>query len=547
MLCLIAAQLTASSQVQWYQNQDGCNPPPYGTVATTVQPFTTSTFIACYLWTTVDERNTWKISKSNINGAELKTFFITSISATVEFRIGKNNTVYVLERSFTQEYLPQYKIYKLDANLRIASQRTITFPNGFSIYNIGAFEVDSEANVYFAGDGQYPDGNGGTNPASFVLKTNKNLVNQWSKMDSTETSFTRLHVDGSGRVLVIEDYYTFFPQVKIRRFGSNGQRLSTFTVQTDVNRYSLYTTLDHDDNILVYGGKTVGESAQAMFLKKVSRSSGQVAYSKTHFTAPSSQLNDLRTDRSGNIFTLTTLYFGPDNQKCKISRINLSNGNILWNRVLDYANDSCNLSRLVMNNNERFYVVGERKSHTYFSKGFAMRLKKNGQLDGNFPAPDSVAYQRSHWLSDGIIDNNGQLIAIGNTADFDTLMYSSSYSRSFATRFGNNNCYGKGGDEMITEAVPGAAEETEEKVELSTRLIIYPNPVQDHLTVTNVDPAEYDRVSVYNMQGAKLQQKSVSSSTARLDISSLPDGVYLLILQSSITLKEKSIKFVVRK
>ena len=550
VLCLLAMQLTLSAQVEWYQNQDGNNPPPYGTVATTVQPFTSSTFVACYLWSTDNEFNTWKISKSNINGAELKTFFTTGISATVEFKVGRNNCVYVFERSFTPEYAPLYKVYKLDANLNVTTERNIEFPNGFIIYNISSFELDNSSNLYFAGDGQYTDNTGGTGSASFVLKTNKYLANSWSKMDSTATSYTRLHIDRWGRVLVVEDYYTFFPQVHIKRFAANGQPLTTFNIETDPNRYSLYTILDNDDNILMYGGKSVGESSQAMYLKRVSRVSGHVGYSKTHFTAPSSQLYDFKVDRYGNIFTLVTQYFSPENQQCRISRINLSNGNIAWNRSMNYAEDSCNLTRLVMNDNDRFYAVGERRSNNFYSQGFAIRIKKNGgQVDGNFPAPDSVAFQRSHWLADGITDNNNRLIAIGNTSDFDSVTYSSNYFRSFALRFGNNNNHhcddGKGEAAMMAEAA--ATEAETDKVELSTKLVIYPNPVQNQLTVSNVDPEEYNRVQVYNMQGALLQQQNVNTTVAKMDISNLPDGTYLLVLRSSATLKEKTIKFVVRK
>lgn len=545
LLCLLVLQLTLSAQVQWYQNQDGGNPSPYGTVASTVQPFTSNTFIACYLWSTADEQNTWKISKSSTNGTELKTFFTTGISATVEFKVGRNNSVYVFERSFTPDYVPQYIVYKLDANLNIATQRNIVFPNGFIIYNLTAFELDDLSNVYFAGNGQYPSAAGGTSPASFVLKTNKRLENVWRKMDSTETSYTQLLIDRWGRVLVTEDYYTFFPQIRIKRFAFNGQRLNTYTVTTDEGRYSASTALDGDDNILLYGSKTVDETLQAMYLKKISRLSGNEVYSKTHFTAPSSQLNDFKTDHHGNIFTLVSQYFGPDNQNCKISRINVFNGNIAWNRTMTFAEDSCNLTRLVINDNDRFYAVGEKRSGTYFSKGFAIRIKKNGgQLDGNFPSPDSVSFQRSHWLSSGIIDNNNRLIAIGSTTDFDTINYSSNYLRSFAIRFGVSNCYGKGvEDEMQAEA---ATEETE-KVELTTKLVIYPNPVQNQLNVSKLNPEEYDRIAVYNMQGALLQQQTVSTTIARLDISNLTDGVYLLTLRSSLTLKEKTIKFVVRK
>ncbi len=545
-LCMLFMQMTVTAQVQWYQNQDGNNPPPYGTVATTVQRFTSNSFIACYLWTSNNELNTWKISKSNTNGAEMKTFFVTGTSATVECKIGKNNTVYVFERSFTPEYAPLYIVYKLDANLHLLTQRNIQFPNGYTVYNVNAFEIDAQGNVYFAGDGQYPNGGGSLSPASFVIKANKNLVNIWQRMDSIETSFSRLHVDRSGRVLIVQDYYTFFPQVRIKRYSSNGQIMTPFTVQTDVNRYSLYSALDNDDNILLYGGQMVGESSQTIFLKRVSRFNGNVAYTRTHFTAPSSQLNDFKIDEHGNIFTLVSQYFGPDDQKSRISKINLSNGTIAWNRTINFSDDSCNLAKLVITKNERIYAVGERRSCTYFSKGFAMRVKKSsGQLDGNFPAPDSVAFQRSHWLADGTVDNDNQLIAIGNTFDFDTITYANNYFRSFAVRFGNNNgCYNRG--EAVPEMVTNATEAETEAI-VGTQLTIYPNPAQHQLMISNIDPAEYDRMTIYTVHGVQLQQQNISSTTGRMNISQLANGMYLLVLNSTTTTNTKTLKFMVKK
>jgi hypothetical protein len=546
---LLLMQLTLTAQVQWYQNQDGNNPPPFGTIASTVQRFTSNTFIACYLWSSENESNTWKISKSNTNGVEVKTFYSTGIYAAVECKIGKNNTVYVFERSFTAEYAPQFIVYKLDANLNVQGQRTIGFPNGYMIYNVNAFEIDDNGNIYFAGDGQYPNGGGTMSPASFVLKTNKNLVTTWKRMDSTETSFSRLHIDRAGRVLIVQDHYSFFPQVRIKRYASNGQIMNPFTINTDINRYSLYSALDDDDNILLYGGQTVDEISQAFYLKRISRFNGNVAYTKIHFTAPSSQLNDLKMDDRGNIFTLVSQSFGPDQQKTMISRINLSNGSIAWNRSINFSEDSCNLSKLILTSDEKIFAVGERKSGYYFSKGFAMRVKKSGgQLDGNFPAPDSVAFQRSHWLADGMVDNNNQLIAIGNTSDFDTMTYSNNYFRSFAVRFGNNNnngCYDKGEAAGMTADDGGEALVAEEAG--PTALTVYPNPAQHQLLVSNINTQEFNRMTVYTITGVQLQQQTISATTGKIDISRLPDGVYMLVLNSTMGTKTKTLRFMVKK
>ena len=542
-LLLLLLQLTLSAQIQWYQNQDGNNPPPNGTVGVSVQTLTPNSFVACYQWKIQNDDYTWKISKSHINGTEQRTFFITGPSAQVEIKVGQHNSVYVLERTFPLGQNAAYIVYKLDSNLNIKAQRTIEFPNSFNTFNMNAFELDNAGNVYFAGDGQYPNGPG-FSPASFVLKMDKNLVTQWRRMDSTQTSFTRLHIDRWGRVLVIADFYTFFPDVRITRISSNGQHAQTMTIHTNPGRFNLFSTLDDDENLLLYGGKFVGDNAQAMFLYKISHLSGRIIYSKTHFTSIGSQLNDLKVDGHGNIFCLVSQYFGPGNQTARISRINSYNGNISWNRSFSYAQDSCNLFKLVMNESDQFYVVGEKRRRDIFSRGFAMRLKRNGQNDGNYTAPDSVAFQRSHWLVNGIIDRNNQLIAIGNTNDLDTLTNLSTYFRAFAVRFGSNNNNNTNDCNIARrgEDIPQAEEITSDNP-----LVIYPNPVQNQLILANLNDGEYDRMTIYNLQGARLLQQSVKGTATWMDVTALPDGVYLMMLHSPASSKEKSIKFVVSK
>jgi Secretion system C-terminal sorting domain len=544
LLQLLLLQLILSAQVQWYQNQDGNSLPPNGTTGVSLQALTTHSFVACYQWTIHNDDYTWKISKSHINGTEQRTFFITGPSAQVEIKVGQHYSIYVLERSFPFGQNTAYTVYQLDSNLNIKAQRDIAFPNSFNVFNMNAFELDNAGNVYFAGDGQYPDGPG-FRPASFVLKTDKNLVTQWSRMDSTQTSFTRLHIDRWGQVLVIADFYSFFPDVRLTRISPNGKHAQTTTIHTNAGRFNLFSTLDDDENLLLYGGKFIGDTAQAMYLYKVSHLNGRIIYSKTHFTSAGSQLNDLKVDGHGNIFCLVSQYFGPGNQVARISRINSYNGNISWNRSFSYAEDSCNLFKLVMNENDQFYAVGEKKRRDIFSRGFAVRLKRNGQSDGNYTGPDSVAFQRSHWLVDGIIDRNNQLIALGNTNDLDTITSQSSYFRSFAVRFGTNNNNNHNNNNDCNSARRGEDIPVAEESNLNNPLVIYPNPVQNQLIVANLPAGEYDRMVVYSLQGGRLLQQSINGMTARMNVTALPNGTYLLVLHSNASSKEKSIKFVV--
>jgi hypothetical protein len=280
-----------------------------------------------------------------------------------------------------------------------------------------------------------------------------------------------------------------------------------------------------------------------MYLYKFSRFFGTIVYRKTHFTAAGLQLNDLKADDDGNIFTLVAQYPASGGLFYKISRISSNTGNISWNQTIPYSQDSCNLVKLVVSDHDRFYALGCRQSNNYFCKGFALRIKKNGYKDRNFPAPDSVNYQRLHWLSDGITDQNNRLIAIGGTTDLDTTTFYSSYLRAFSVRFNDNN---RPGTENSTPAAGIAAAE-KEVLQLTNKLAVYPNPVTEQMTVTGLNKDEYDMLSVYNMQGAQLLKQAINNETARIDVSLLPEGVYLLVMRSSVTLKEKTIKFIVRR
>jgi hypothetical protein len=546
ILILLLLQLSLPAQVQWFQNQDGNNPYPNGTVATNIKSLTNSSFMACYLWHVENDQFTWKISKTRTDGHEQKTLFITGTSAQVDVRTGRKGVIYVLEKEYPLGVDPQYTIFKLDSNLVVRSQRTITFPGGFSVFNMNAFKVDENDNVYVAGDGQYPDGPGFL-PASFVMKTDKNLNTAWTKMDSSQTSYTDLHVDGYGYVWIVEDYYGFFPDVKITKRASNGHLKWQKTITTDAGRFSLSSIVTEDDNLMIYGGKSLSDNAQGIYFWKIGRSYGNVVYKKTHFPANGVYLSDLKQDRSGNIFALVSQYFNPGKMVSKVGRISSWNGQVQWTRSFNYSQDSSNLLKLVVNDNDRFYVVGEKKRYNILSRGLSIRIKKNGQLDGTFISPDSVAYLRSHWLIDGITDRNNELISVGLTQDLDTVTYQSTYLRSFAVKFGqskknhhHNDCY-DGNAAFESEAIE------EETINTKGSPVVFPNPVQKELTVSNLSEGKYDRLVVYNLQGSQVLQRSVNGSAIKIDVDKLPGGVYHLQLQSSALQKQKTIRFVVNK
>lgn len=549
----LCATFPLYAQVQWYQNQDGNNPPPSGTFGSCTKNFTPNSFVACYQWSSDGDQYTWKVSKSHINGTEQKAFFATGTWASADIRVSRQQFVYVLVSSFPPGENAIYTIYKLDSNLLVKATRQITLPGNFSILSINAFETDRMDNIYLAGDGQYPVGRDML-PASFVMKADRNLNIRWRDVDSSATSFARLQIEPTGKVVVIEDHSDFFPQVKIRKYSSSGLLTTTRTMTTDPGRFNLVAKMDDDGNLLLYGGQMVGDTAQAFYIYKISRYNGMVMFYKTHFAAMGIQLNDLTLDDDGRIFALVTQYLSSGDQQCLVTRINQASGNLQWSRSFQYSTDSCALRKLVVTDADKLYVLGEKRNYQYLSKGMVMRMRKNGQQDGSYQGPDSVSFQRSHALVDGITDRNGQLITIGNTNDFDPYTFNSTYFRAFAARFGagggHHGCddkavFSKGGEAPASaEAI---ADESAELPATAAKLVVYPNPVQDQLTVSQINPAEYDQLAIYNMKGDLLMKQRVNGSSARFELGNVPGGVYLLVLRSSVSMKEKTIKFVVSK
>jgi hypothetical protein len=74
-------------------------------------------------------------------------------------------------------------------------------------------------------------------------------------------------------------------------------------------------------------------------------------------------------------------------------------------------------------------------------------------------------------------------------------------------------------------------------------LRIFPNPANNQLEVEIPNEALYGRLLVYNLTGKKVYQGIVRQSVVQIDVSHLPDGLYLVTYaKNSLTASGKFTK-----
>lgn len=544
---IFVVQAYAFLQPQWYQNQDGNSAYPNGTYATGIQPLTHTSFVSCFLWNVNNDIITWKVSKSDYNGQEVKTVYFSGEYSGMEMRTGKKHVVYLLEKVFPPGTPALYKLYKLDSNLNITIEKTIEFPGSFEITGLHQFKLDGSDNVYISGDGQFPE-NGGYTPVSFVSKSGRNLNTNWTRFDTTLTSFNNLHMGENGKVYIIADHYTTFPDVKLYTYRYDGRPLPQKTITLSPDRLNLSTRL-LDDNLYLYGMQSAPDYEQSIYLSRYSVRYSAMVYSKTFYKAPGSALIDMKPDHNNNLLMLSAQYYNNGEIRNRISSVHGGMGFIRWQRSYLFANDSCNFNRIVTTpGSSRFYIIGEKRAYNNnYTKGVAVRLtRRHGISERRFIGPDSVSFLRSHWLLDGITDTQGELVSIGNTQDYDTTTYSGTYFRSFAAKFGGRNTEcGNNTDNGITDMEDAVAEDM---IITTPSVKIFPNPATTQVTVSNINADNWHTLAVYSGNGSLLMQQAISSSTITINTSKFSAGNYFILLRSDKSPADnKKIQFAVSK
>ncbi|MDD4149471.1 MAG: T9SS type A sorting domain-containing protein, partial [Bacteroidales bacterium] len=79
--------------------------------------------------------------------------------------------------------------------------------------------------------------------------------------------------------------------------------------------------------------------------------------------------------------------------------------------------------------------------------------------------------------------------------------------------------------------------------EYYSKINIYPNPATKFINIVQ-ENTDFEQLTVYDITGRIVIQKSLNNSSTSLDISNLPSGVYLISLKTVNSSIEKRVKFV---
>ena len=79
--------------------------------------------------------------------------------------------------------------------------------------------------------------------------------------------------------------------------------------------------------------------------------------------------------------------------------------------------------------------------------------------------------------------------------------------------------------------IDGTQTGVEEDYFITNQILYYPNPVKETLFIQNLDRAELERVSVYDLNGVRLLSQKVQGINTRFNLAGLPQGTYVLTVR----------------
>ncbi|HBH17411.1 MAG TPA: hypothetical protein DDX14_00420 [Cyanobacteria bacterium UBA9579] len=245
--------------------------------------------------------------------------------------------------------------------------------------------IDSNENVYITGSSD----NGNNDIA--IVKTNSDGNITWGKRLSSTNNISDtscgVMIADSGNIYITGYSTASNSDIPVVKLSPDGNIIwqRRFNSSNNSGDYAFDLRIDSSENVYI-AGKSYNGTRDAHLLLKLN-SSGSVVWAKRYVhSARNSWSWNLELETGGNLYLAGYTYNGSNNDMTVI-KLN-SDGNILWDKMLDSSYNSNDEAKAVVSDNqENIYVTG------YVNNGsnddiFLVKMKINQESDNIFTASD---------------------------------------------------------------------------------------------------------------------------------------------------------------
>lgn len=307
-----------------------------------------------------------------------------------------------------------------------------------------------------------------------------------------------------------------------------------------------YLTGTFSSNTLAFGTDTLydaggSKSGTNMYIACLDKN-GQFIWGRQTINGNNEQATAIACDK-GYVYTTgnydgSDLTIGTTTLNNSVSSWNLylvkysDSGKLLWVRTFDGDNAQFSKSITVAGAN---ILLGGNFNGTYF-KSDSYKLTNNGKSDVFVVKLDTAGKTTEAESFGGTGDE--QLVNMVPCTDDKSVFVSGTYNSASlkigADSFTNQRSGFSYQDAFIARLKKNITEVKQSKYEFQP-LSVYPNPFHDILTIAPGSAFVKGILSIYDMQGRKVYEETLSgdSRTTQLSLSTLPEGLYSIVLSTS--------------
>jgi uncharacterized delta-60 repeat protein len=321
-----------------------------------------------------------------------------------------------------------------------------------------------------------------------------NAVNPYIRSIVKETDFTTI-IGGNFSALTTGGA----SRKCIARIDVNGVLDPTFNPGTGANSAIAIMAYQSTGKLIIVGAFTTYNGIARQYIARVN-SDGSLDATFNPGTGPNQQITSMGIQDDGKIIIggFFTSYNGF--VRNRIARLNLDGS-------LDGTFDpgtgaSASVSALVLQPDGKVIIAGDFTSYNGTPRSKIARLHFSGALDTSFdpgygPGGGNISTMEMQF--------NGRIIIGGLFTSYDGT------TRNHIARIYGEPALG-----------------TEERADLGKNVSLYPNPTQDYTTIESRNTRFDEDYTIFNLMGQKVLSGRLTGGTAKVDVSMLSSGTYLI-------------------